>query len=217
MEAGEKKQALPPAARGVFLAAGIVFMALAGALFSCSEIGMDPLSVLYGGIASVLHIRLGTSALLTGAAVLALLIFRDRKRIGAGTVAVALAIGPLLNLSLDLLPLRPAGWPAQAAVSLMGAAAYSVGMGLYLYADLGCGPIDALMMHFLERTSIRLRAFKVLFDIACVAAGWAMGGSVGAGTLIAAFLTGPMMCAVMKGLDSFRGMFRRKRKEAVFK
>ncbi|HIT08692.1 MAG TPA: hypothetical protein IAB55_06370, partial [Candidatus Merdivicinus faecavium] len=114
MEAGEKKQALPPAARGVFLAAGIVFMALAGALFSCSGIGMDPLSVLYGGIASVLRIRLGTSALLTGAVVLALLIFRDRKRIGAGTVAVALAIGPLLNLFLDLLPLRPAGWPAQA-------------------------------------------------------------------------------------------------------
>lgn len=215
MEAGEKKRAVPLAARGIFLAAGIVFMALAGALFSCSGIGMDPLSVLYSGIAAVLHIRLGTSALLTGAVILVLLIFRDRKRIGAGTVAVALAIGPLLNLFLDFLSIRPAGWVSQAAVSLMGAVAYSIGMGLYLYADLGCGPVDALMMHFLERTSIRLRAFKILFDIACVVIGWAMGGSVGAGTLIAAFLTGPMMCAVMKGLDSFQRLFQRK--EAVLK
>ena len=184
--------------RYLFLAAGIVLMALAGLFFSCSGIGMDPLSVLDGGVSAVLRVRLGRAALLVGAVILLLLLFWDRKRIGAGTVAVVVGIGPLLNLFLEFFSYSPTTWIARCLSSLSGVVSFGLGMAFYLHADLGCGPVDALMLHFSERTPISLRTFKVLFDILCVITGGILGGTFGPGTILAAFLTGPSMCAVMK-------------------
>ena len=57
------------------------------------------------------------------------------------------------------------------------------------------------MLHFSERSPVPLRTFKVLFDILCVIIGALLGGIFGIGTILAALLTGPAMCAVMKLLD----------------
>ena len=197
--------------RYMFLAAGIVLMALAGLFFSCSEIGMDPLSVFYSGVSAVLRIRLGSAALLVGAAILLILFFWDRKRIGVGTVAVVVGIGPLLNLFLEFFSYSPSSWIGKGLSSLAGVAAFGLGMAFYLHADLGCGPVDALMLHFSERTPISLRMFKILFDILCVVIGGILGGTFGLGTIIAAFLTGPSMCAVMKLLGDADDTPKRKR------
>ncbi len=187
--------------RYLFLAAGIVLMALAGLFFSCSAIGMDPLSVFYSGVSAVLHIRLGSAAFLVGCVILLILLFWDRAKIGIGTVAVVLGIGPLLNLFLRFFSYTPSGWVGKGASSLAGVAAFGLGMAFYLHADLGCGPVDALMLHFSERSPVPLRTFKVLFDILCVIIGALLGGIFGIGTILAALLTGPAMCAVMKLLD----------------
>ena len=197
--------------RYLFLAAGIVLLALAGFFFFCSGIGMDPLSVLYTGVSEVLHIRLGTTEILVGAAVLVFLFFLDRKRIGVGTVAVVAGIGPLLNLFLEFFSYAPSGWIGKGVSSLAGVAAYGLGMAFYLHADLGCGPVDALMLHFSERVPISLRAFKILFDILCVIIGGILGGTFGIGTITAALLSGPAMCAVMKLLGDADDSSKRKR------
>ena len=197
--------------RYLFLVGGIVLLALAGFLFFCSGIGMDPLSVLYTGISEVLHIRLGTTEILAGAAILVFLFFFDRKRIGIGTVAVVAGIGPLLNLFLEFFFYAQSGWAGKGVSSLAGVAAYGLGMAFYLHADLGCGPVDALMFHFSERTPISLRTFKILFDVLCVATGGLLGGSLGLGTILAAFLSGPAMCAVMKLLGDTDGSSKQKK------
>lgn len=198
-------------ARYLFLIAGIVLLALAGLFFSCSGIGMDPLSVLYSGVAKVLHIRLGTAEILMGGGILAFLFFFDRRRIGIGTVAVVAGIGPLLNLFLEFFSYISSGWIGKTASSLAGIAAYGLGMAFYLHADLGCGPVDAVMLHFSERTPISLRAFKILFDVLCVATGGLLGGSLGLGTILAALLAGPAMCAVMKLLGDTDGSSKQKK------
>lgn len=202
------------AIRYALLALGIFLLALGGLFFSCSGIGMDPLSVFYSGVAETLKIRLGTAALLVSGVVLVFLLIFCRKRIGIGTVAVSLGIGPLLNLLLGCFSYTPSGWLGKGASSLAGVAAYGLGMAFYLHTDLGGGPVDAMMLWLSEKTPCSLSVFKILFDAFCVAAGWLLGGAVGAGTLIAVLLSGPAMCAVQKGIARIPGFPSWEKKEA---
>ncbi len=180
-----------------FLLAGIILLALAGLFFFCSGIGMDPISVLYSGVAALLGVRLGTADVLIGAVMLTLIFFLDKKRIGIGTVAVVVGIGPLINLFLEYFSYGPQGWIGRIGSTLAGIVSFGLGMACYLHADLGCGPVDAVMLYASERTPVTLRTFKIMFDVACVLVGWAMGGALGLGTILAALLSGPCMTAFM--------------------
>ena len=93
--------------RLALLLGGVALLSLGGAFFSCSGLGMDPLSVLYSGIAALTKLKLGTALFAANAVFLILLFFLDRKRIGLGTVAIVLVVGPLLNLLLCLFPETP--------------------------------------------------------------------------------------------------------------
>ena len=176
-------------------------MAAAGWLFFCSGLGMDPLSVFCSGLAALLGVKLGTGFLIVNAVVLLVLIFWDRKKIGLGTVAVAAGVGPIINAFLEFIPFEPASLPIKIAASLGAIVAAAVGVALYLEADFGCGPTDAVMLCLNQRTPLSLRFSKILLDVICTAAGWVMGGAVGIGTLAAALLTGPILAAVRKGLN----------------
>lgn len=181
-----------------FLALGVFFLSLGGMFFSCSGIGMDPLSVFYSGVANVLHVRLGTGTLIVGVVLLAILLFWDRKRIGIGTVAVVAFIGPLINVLLDVFGYTAQGWAIKLISCGAGILSYGIGMACYLHSDLGCGPVDALMLHFEEKAPISLTLFKVGFDVLCVVLGALLGGVFGVGTVLAAFLSGPAMSAILR-------------------
>lgn len=184
------------------LLAGLVLLAVAGFFFSCSGWGMDPLSVLYSGVSHTLHIQLGTAAMLVGAVVLIGLMICDRKRIGVGTVGVVVVIGPIINVLLRVFGYTPSGWVGQAVSCALGVLTYSAGMACYLQGNLGCGPVDGLMLGLLDHMKITLRTFKILFDIASVVIGWLLGGSVGVGTVAAALLSGPVMCLFMNWIKA---------------
>ena len=47
--------------RLALLLGGVALLSLGGAFFSCSGLGMDPLSVLYSGIAALTKLKLGTA------------------------------------------------------------------------------------------------------------------------------------------------------------
>ena len=187
--------------RWLLLAGGILLMAAAGWLFSCSGLGLDPLSVFCSGLAALLGVKLGTGFLIVNATVLLVLTFLDRKKIGIGTVAVAVGVGPIINAFLEFIPFEPASLLGKTAASLGAIVAAAVGIALYLEADLGCGPTDAVMLCLNQRTPLSLRISKILLDVIFTFAGWVMGGAVGMGTLAAALLTGPILAAVQKGLN----------------
>ena len=186
--------------RLAFLLGGVALLSLAGAFYATSGLGMDPLSELYSGIAVFIRTRLGTALFLTNAAFLLLLFFLDRKRIGLGTLAIVIVVGPLLNLLLRFFPAIPDSLVLRLLFCGLGIVSGGFGMAFYLHADLGCGPTDGLMLWMQSRTPLSLRWFKVGFDILCVVVGGLLGGSLGVGTVLSALLSGPAMCAVLNRL-----------------
>jgi uncharacterized membrane protein YczE len=124
-------------------------------------------------------------------------------RIGIGTVANAILIGVFVDLLLDVGPIeRLSAEPLGTRVALLVGAILVVGLGsgLYIGAALGAGPRDSLMLVGARRTGTRIGAVRAALEVSVAAAGFALGGTVGVGTVAFAFGIGPAVELAFAGL-----------------
>jgi uncharacterized membrane protein YczE len=115
-------------------------------------------------------------------------------RIGPGTVANAVLIGLFVDALLRLEAVeRLADWPLAARVVLMvvGILAIGVASAFYIGAAMGAGPRDSLMLVTAWRTRVRIGAVRVGIEVAVTGIGFALGGTIGIGTLAFALGVGP--------------------------
>jgi uncharacterized protein len=97
-----------------------------------------------------------------------------------------------LMLRLDFVE-RLSSQPLAARVALLAGGILLVGLGsgLYIGAALGAGPRDSLMLVGARRTGARLGIVRTVLEIAVAAVGFALGGTLGIGTLAFALGVGP--------------------------
>jgi uncharacterized membrane protein YczE len=165
----------------VLCGVGIAFLVRAG-------LGLDPWDVLHQGLAERTGLQIGTVTILAGITVLALW-WPLHERPGIGTVLNALLIGTVLNLLLPHLD-EPEPLALQVGYLVLGIVLMGLGSGFYIGAGLGPGPRDGLMTG-LARRGHSLALTRTVIELAAVAIGWALGGSVGIGTLAFALTIGP--------------------------
>ncbi len=79
-----------------------------------------------------------------------------------------------------------------------GILAIAVASGLYIGVHLGPGPRDGLMTGLHERTDWPIGVVRTLIEVSVVVVGWALGGNLGIGTLLFAFLIGPLVQLALK-------------------
>ncbi len=75
---------------------------------------------------------------------------------------------------------------------LAGIVLNGVATGLYISASFGPGPRDGLMTGLHQRTGRSIRLLRTAIEVAVVATGFALGGTVGVGTLLYALAIGPL-------------------------
>lgn len=159
------------------------------ALLVASELGTSPWTVFAQGLARQTGLSVGAATIVTSAGVLAAWI-PLRQRPGLGTILNAILIGVAIDATLGPLPEHfPLGvrWAlVPAGIGLVG-----LGSGLYLTSRLGPGPRDGLMTGLHRRTGHSLRLVRVCIELCAVTVGFALGGTVGAGTVAFALLIGP--------------------------
>jgi uncharacterized membrane protein YczE len=90
----------------------------------------------------------------------------------------------MLPTSVDNLAVR-------VALLLFGIVLNAVATGLYVGAGLGPGPRDGLMTG-LAKLGISIRVARTCIELAVLAAGWLLGGTVGVGTVLFAAAIGPL-------------------------
>ena len=66
-----------------------------------------------------------------------------------------------------------------------------LGSGFYIGASLGAGPRDSLMLVLTERSRFRIGLVRAGLEGLALLVGFALGGTVGLGTLAFAVLIGP--------------------------
>jgi uncharacterized membrane protein YczE len=102
----------------------------------------------------------------------------------------AIVIGVALGTMVALLPSEPAdGW--RWVLLGGGIALVAVGGGIYLGTRLGPGPRDGLMTGLHAKTGRSLRLVRTVIEVSALAGGFALGGTVGLGTVAFALLIGP--------------------------
>ncbi|KUP95867.1 membrane protein YczE [Thermobifida cellulosilytica] len=179
----------PRLRRLVQLGAGIYLFGLGLAAQVAAGLGAAPWDVLHQGLHLHTGWSIGTWGIVTGVAVI-LLWIPLRQRAGLGTLLNAVGVGVALDLSLLWLP-EPHAPVWRAALLVAGIVAVAVGSGLYIGAGLGPGPRDGLMTGLAER-GMSILAARTVLEVAVVAAGFVLGGTVGVGTLLFAVAIGPL-------------------------
>jgi uncharacterized membrane protein YczE len=154
-------------------------------------VGVGPWDVLTQGVAVQTGWSFGLITNVIGVIVL-LLWIPLRQKPGVGTVLNVLIIGPSAEVGLLVVPAQTSP-PLQTLLFFGGLALLAVATGLYLGARMGPGPRDGLMTGIHNRWGWRLWIVRTSIELVVLGIGWALGGTVGWGTLAFALLIGPMV------------------------
>jgi uncharacterized membrane protein YczE len=189
----------PPRLRGglparlALLAAGLFLFSAGIVVLLESRLGLPPWDVLHQGIAKHTPLSFG-AATIAVSVVIVLLAWRLGARIGLGTVANAICVGGFILLLTALPPVSRLAHDSlgvRIGLLIAGLALMGVGSGLYLGAGLGAGPRDSLMVVGAQRTPFRIGLVRTAIEVAALAGGIALGGTVGVGTVAFVILIGP--------------------------
>jgi uncharacterized membrane protein YczE len=184
--------------RLVRLYAGLVGFGVSLALMVRADLGLGPWDVLHQGIARHLGVQIGWVTIAVSALVV-LAWIPLRQRPGLGTVSNVVVVGVSVNVTLDLLP---AGTELGGRVALLvgGVLLNAVSTGLYIGAGFGPGPRDGLMTGVAARGH-SLGGVRTAIELSALALGFALGGSVGIGTLVYALSIGPLVQRLLPRLS----------------
>ncbi|WP_335937640.1 membrane protein YczE [Streptomyces sp. PTD5-9] len=169
---------------------GLALYGASSALLVRSGLGLEPWGVLHQGLAERTGLTIGVVSIVVGAAVL-LLWIPIRQRPGLGTVSNVFAVGLAMDGTLALVP-DAHGLAARTALMGAGVVLNGVATGLYIAARFGPGPRDGLMTGLHRRTGRSIRLVRTLIEVSVVATGFALGGSLGVGTVVYALAIGPL-------------------------
>jgi uncharacterized membrane protein YczE len=168
---------------------GIVVVSIGITLIIDARLGVAPYDVLHQGLSEVTGLSFGTVVVLFGLLVL-LLWFPLGQRFGIGTIINALSIGFIVD-ALRAPISQPHSLALRTPMLLGGIVITALGVGLYIGAGLGPGPRDGLMTG-LAAKGYPLWQVRTGLELTALASGWALGGDVGAGTVLFAFGIGPL-------------------------
>ncbi len=176
--------------RLIQLYVGLALYGASSALLVVSGLGLEPWNVLHQGLAELTGLTIGVVSIIVGAAVL-LLWIPLRQRPGLGTVSNVFVVGLAMDGTLALVP-DAHGLAVRIPLLLAGILLNGVATGLYISASFGPGPRDGLMTGLHQRTGRSIRLIRTGLEVSVVATGFALGGTVGIGTLLYALAIGPL-------------------------
>ena len=179
----------PKLSTSFFLIFGLAIFGLGEGLLILSTTGNSPWSVLAEGISNTTSLSIGTATFFISVSVLFLWIF-IRQKPGLGTIFNIIIIAGMIDVTLNFFD-APSSILMKYFLAIFSVLLVGLGSGIYLVANLGPGPRDGLMTGLTKLTNLPIALVRAFLEISAVLAGWYLGGTVGAGTLIFAFGIGP--------------------------
>ena len=169
---------------------GFFLFGLAITLMIRGNLGTSAWAVLEVALASKLHISIGTMTVVMGFLVLSGALIM-REKLGWGTLANILSIGPWEDFWLSIMPSVNNNLLLQIGMLLFSIFLMGLASAIYIGVDAGAGPRDSMMLAIKRTTGISIRAARAFIEVTVVAIGWWLGGPAGIGTVVYALLVGP--------------------------
>ena len=184
--------------RVILLLIGLTIAHLGVTLFLLADLGSDPFNVLIQGLFRFLpwpgfmthgYVHMGVSFLI----ILVLLVV-DRSYIRVGTLLCMFLGGPIIDVFTILLGglINAQSAMALRLVALVaGCVILAFGMTIVIQSKAGTGPNDLVAVVISDKTRWKFGVVRICVDVCFALAGFLLGGTVGLGTIICAFLVGP--------------------------
>lgn len=176
---------------------GIALISFGAALSQTMNMGLDPFTAINTGASELLGFTLGNYQLFVNAAILAIILFFDRKIIGWGTIFNLVLVGYMIEFFISMLEsfIDPTQFAfiVQLLITVVAILIFTFGVALYMDADLGVSPYDAIAPVITDRVSASYKTVRMIQDIVVVITAWILGGPVGVSTFITGFLAGPLI------------------------
>jgi len=183
---------MPTMTRRLFqLYAGLLLYGLSMALQVQAMLGLGPWDVFHEGVAKHTGLSFGTVVILASVAVL-LLWIPLKQRPGLGTISNVLVVGLAADLGLAYIP-EGGTLPVQLLMLAAGVSLNAVAGAAYLGANFGPGARDGLMTGFVKLTGASVGKVRTTIELSIMAIGFALGGTVGLGTIVYALSIGPLL------------------------
>lgn len=185
---------------------GILFIGICVGSFRLSEFGVDAFTCMNLGISGFIRMSFGTWQLIMNAVILTVIFFTVRSCIGLGTVVNMVCVGYLADLICwlfqDILNVEMT-LPLRIAALIIGMLFAGLGVALYMVADMGIAPYDAVGIIIEELTHNKLKYDKarIISDVTvvivgvafCLMSGGNLGLIIGIGTVCNALFNGPLI------------------------
>lgn len=197
--------------RTVLMLVGVFFMGVAVQFFNRTSLGPDPFSALNYGLSAMAGLSFGTFELLFNAVLFVLVLLKDRKLFGLGTIGNMVIVGYSADFTgwlLDkfgiLTVTEELTFGIKLGVLVPTLIVFLFAAALYMNCGLGTSPYDALplLLHRgIEKAAkkqIPYKFVRMLYDGIATVAALLVGGSVGIVTVLMVFTLGPSVDYVAK-------------------
>lgn len=188
--------------RLIILFVGLTIAHLGVTMFLLADLGADPFNVLVQGLFKQLSAITGWAFLTHGRVhiavcfiIIIVLLIVDRSYIKLGTIVCMVFGGPIIDFfTLLLSPLFEAvdSFAVLLILLALGCVILAYGMTIVIKSNAGTGPNDLVAVVISDKLKKKFSIIRVIVDFSFVALGFLMGGVFGIGTLVCAFLVGPV-------------------------
>lgn len=187
--------------RVVILLVGLTIAHLGVTLFLLADLGSDPFNVLIQGLFRNVS-RLGIAFFTHGRVhivisllIIVVLLFADSSYVKIGTVLCMVCGGPIIDfftLLLAPLALHAQSLPVRILANALGCAILAFGMTIVIKSEAGTGPNDLVAVVISDKLKKKFSITRIIVDICFAGLGFVLGGTLGIGTVICAFVVGPV-------------------------
>lgn len=188
--------------RVLILLIGLTIAHLGVTLFLLANLGADPFNVMVQGIYRTLShftdcslLTHGNTHMVISFLIILLLLIVDRSYIKIGTLLCMICGGPIIDFFTGLLAFLFQNNPSmvfKVIANAAGCVILAFGMTIVIKSDAGTGPNDLVALVISEKLHRKFGIVRIIVDVCFVLIGFALGGSVGIGTVICAGLVGPV-------------------------
>ena len=184
--------------RVIELLIGLTIAHLGVTLFLQANLGSDPFNVLIQGLyrfipwhAAITH---GTVHVAVSFLIILVLLVVDRSYIRIGTLLCMILGGPIIDIfTLILAPVIHSQSPLvlRLASLVLGCVILAFGMTIVIKSDAGTGPNDLVGVVISDKSGKKFGIIRIVVDVSFAVIGFALGGTLGLGTIVCACLVGP--------------------------
>lgn len=182
----------------IILFIGLAIAHLGVTLFLLSDLGTDTFTVFAQGLARKAGWTVGMMQMTTVCVLMIIMLFTTKGYVKPGTVVCAVCGGPIIDFFTMLLGNfinADSSMVVRVMSVVAGCIILALGMSIVINSNAGTGPNDLVAIILSDKINqvkkVEFRWVRMACDVVFVVLGFLLGGTVGAGTIVAVFLTGP--------------------------